>query len=324
MIRPAAVIVLAAGAGTRMKSTTPKVLHSACGRTLLGHVVAAAEETQPENLVIVVRHERERVAQHATDLAPHAVIADQDDIPGTGRAVWCGLDALPADLEGPVLVTAADTPLLTGQVLADLLDVHGRGGNAVTVLTAKVEDPYGYGRIVRDQAGIIQSVVEHKDATEAQLAIDEINTSIYVFDAQFLRSVLGGLGTDNAQGEMYLTDVVAEAYKQKLPIGSFIGDAEDVEGVNDRVQLAALTKILNTRYLEQAMRDGTTVIDPDSTWVEAGVTFGPDSIIYPGSYLAAGTSIGAGATVGPHVHLSNVQVSDGARVAFTELSDTTI
>lgn len=319
MSRPAAVIVLAAGAGTRMKSETPKVLHSVCGRTLLGHVLKAAEATDPENTVVVVRHERDRVAAHVAEVAPDAIIADQDEIPGTGRAVWCGLDQLPADLEGPVIVTAADTPLLTGEALTNLMKAHS--GNTVTVLTTIVPDPYGYGRIVRDDKGVISSVVEHKDATEDQLAITEINTSIYVFEASFLRSVLGGLGTDNAQGEMYLTDVVAAAYQAGEPIGAYVGDPNDVEGVNDRIQLAALTKIMNRRLLEAAMAAGTTVIDPDSTWVDATVTFEPDSTILPASYLRGTTHISAHATVGPCVQLTNVVVEQGGEVSFANLVD---
>lgn len=316
MVNPAAVIILAAGAGTRMKSSTPKVLHTACGTSLLGHVIDAASHTNPDNLVVVVRHERERVAAHALELAPGAIIADQDEIPGTGRAVWCGLAELPEDLEGPVLVTAADTPLLTGELLENLTRTHATDGNTVTVLTATADDPYGYGRIVRDENGIISSVVEHKDATEDQLAITEINTSIYVFDAGFLRKVLSTLGTDNAQGEMYLTDVVEAAYRAGERIGSVPGTTEEVSGVNDRLQLAELTAVLNRRYLEAAMRDGVTVIDPNSTWVEKGVTFDPDCVIYPGTYLAGTTHVSTGAHVGPHVRLTDVHVDERQDVAF--------
>ncbi|MGO1401788.1 MAG: NTP transferase domain-containing protein [Flaviflexus sp.] len=319
--RPTA-IVLAAGAGTRMKSETPKVLHEVAGRSLVGHVLHATSALDPEDLVVVVRHERERVASHVTALAPNAIIADQDDVPGTGRAVWCAMEALPVDLEGPVLVTVADTPLLDGDTLLALLAEHE--GNTVTVLTTRVPDPHGYGRIVRDQDGNISSIVEHKDALPEQLLIDEINASMYIFDAAFLRDSLGSLGTDNAQGEMYLTDVVEAAYKQGLPVGSFIGDSMTVEGVNDRVQLSVLAAEKNRRLLVKAMRAGTTVVDPGSTWIDVDVAFEPDSRVLPGSYLTGTTTVAKGAVVGPHVRLHNVTVGPDASVAFADLSDTTI
>lgn len=322
MTRRPTVIVLAAGAGTRMKSQTPKVLHDVCGRSLVGHVLHAASSLDPERLVVVVRHERDLVASHISQIAPDAIIADQDEIPGTGRAVWCGLQALPEDLDGPVLVTAADTPLLDGDTLTALMAAHE--GHDITVLTTRVPDPYGYGRIIRDENGIISSVVEHRDATPEQLEIDEINSSIYVFDAALLRSMLAGLGTDNAQGEMYLTDVIAQAYAQGVPIGSHRGDPLCVEGVNDRVQLAALRTIMNRRLLEAAMRAGTTVEDPGSTWVEVGVTFEPDSLIRPGSYLTGTTSVASGASVGPHVFLDSVEVGPGVDVAFAHHSHTSL
>lgn len=316
------VIVLAAGAGTRMKSTTPKVLHDVCGRSLVGHVLHAASAVEPERLVVVVRHQRDLVAAHITDVAPHAIIADQDEIPGTGRAVWCGLQALPDDLEGPVIVTAADTPLLDGDTLVALLAAHE--GNDITVLTTLLPDATGYGRVIRDENGIISSIVEHRDATEEQLAIREINSSMYVFDAALLRSMLGGLDTDNAQGEMYLTDVISNGYKQGLKVGSYIGDPLCVEGVNDRVQLAALTAIMNRRLLEKAMRAGTTVEDPSSTWVEVGVTFEQDTLVRPGSYLTGTTSLASGAAVGPHVYLDSVTVGPGVDAAFGSYSHTSL
>ena len=321
MPRPT-VIVLAAGAGTRMKSATPKVLHDVCGRSLVGHVLHAASAVDPDRLVVVVRHERDLVAAHISAIAPHAIIADQDEVPGTGRAVWCGLQALPEDLEGPVLVTAADTPLLDGDTLVALMAAHT--GNDITVLTTHVPDPTGYGRIVRDGNGIISSIVEHRDATPEQLEIDEINSSMYVFDAAILRSMLGGLGTDNAQGEMYLTDVISGGYAQGLRIGSYIGDPLCVEGVNDRVQLANLRAIMNRRLLEDAMRAGTTVEDPASTWVEVGVTFEPDSLVRPGSYLTGTTSIATGAAIGPHVYLDSVEVGPGVDVSFARHAHTSL
>lgn len=305
-----------------MRSTTPKVLHNVSGRSLLGHVLHAASAVEPERLCVVVRHQRDLVAGHVAEIAPHAIIADQDEIPGTGRAVWCGLQALPDDLEGPVIVTAADTPLLDGDTLVALLESHS--GNDITVLTTLLPDASGYGRVVRDENGFVSSIVEHRDADEEQLKIKEINSAMYVFDAALLRSMLDGLDTDNAQGEMYLTDVISNAYKQGLKVGSYIGDPLCVEGVNDRVQLAALTAIMNRRLLEKAMRAGTTVEDPSSTWIEVGVTFEQDTLVRPGSYLTGTTSLATGAAVGPHVHLDSVKVGPGVDVALARHQHTTL
>lgn len=318
---PASVIVLAAGAGTRMKSKTPKVLHEMCGRSLLGHVLHAARATNPARLAVVVRHERDLVAAHALEVDPEVIIADQDEVPGTGRAVWCALEAL-GEIDGPVLVTAADTPLLTEQIYADLFAAHE--GNAVTILTARVDDATGYGRICRDEKGTPCAIVEHKDATEEQRKITEINTSIYVFDAKVLREGLAGVDTDNAQGEMYLTDVIEYAYSSGLPVGSREAPALSVEGVNDKVQLARLAGEMNRRLLEDAMRAGATIVDPAATWTEVGVSFAPDCLILPGSYLAGTTSIAAGATVGPFVRLTDCEVEAGAEIAFADLAYETI
>ena len=182
--RLAAVIVLAAGEGTRMKSATPKVLHRIAGRTLVGHAIAAAREAQPEHLAVVVRHERDLVAAHVAEVDPKAVIADQDDVKGTGRAVQCALDVLPADLGGTVLVTYGDVPLLAGATLHALVDHHSASGSAVTVITANLANPTGYGRILRGADDSVEGIVEHKDATPEQRAITEINSGIYAFDAQ--------------------------------------------------------------------------------------------------------------------------------------------
>ncbi|WP_084125620.1 bifunctional UDP-N-acetylglucosamine diphosphorylase/glucosamine-1-phosphate N-acetyltransferase GlmU [Demequina sp. NBRC 110054] len=332
--RPAAVMILAAGAGTRMKSATPKVLHSISGRTLLSHAIVAAHELEPQRTVVVVRHEREAVASHVAEVSPDALVADQDDVPGTGRAVWCGMSALDATavaaavaggdadrahldarVEGAIVVTSGDVPLVTGDLLGTLVDAHADAGNAVTLLTAKVPDPTGYGRIVRDAGGDVTAIVEHRDATDAQRAIDEVNAGIYVFDSTVLRDALSRLGRDNSQGEMYLTDVIALAREAGGRVGALIApDAQDVEGVNDRVQLAKAGAALNRRIVEGWMRAGVTVTDPATTWIDADVTLGVDATILPGVQLHGDTIIGAGATVGPDSTLTSVTVGEGATV----------
>ena len=292
------VIILAAGQGTRMKSATPKVLHEMCGRSLLGHAIAAARGLEPERIVAVVRHERDKVAAHVLECDPDIIIADQDEIPGTGRAVWCGLQALPAEAHGTCVVMAGDVPLLDTPTLCDLAD--SRGEAALSVLTTVLEDATGYGRIVRDETGAVQAIVEHKDATEAQLAIREVNTSTYAFDIDFLRSALENLDTDNSQGEMYLTDVLETAYKQGAGTRAMvIEDSWLVEGCNDLVQLAILRSEMNRRICEKLMRAGVSIHDPATTSVDVTVTAEPDAHIFPGAILRGNTHIAARALVGP-------------------------
>lgn len=316
---PTAVVVLAAGEGTRMRSSTPKVLHRIGGRSLVGHAMAAARSLHPEHLVIVVRHERDRVAAHVAELDPDAVIADQDEIKGTGRAVACGLEALAGSLAGPltgtVVVTYGDVPLLTGATLTDLLARHVASGDAVTVLTAEVPDPTGYGRVLRDADGSVAGIVEHKDADAAQRAVREINSGIYAFDAEVLTDALGRIGTDNSQGEMYLTDVLAIARADGRGVGAVLtDDVWQVEGVNDRVQLATLGRVLNERILTHWMRAGVTVIDPATTWVDVTVGLDQDVTLLPGVQLHGSTEIAGGATIGPDTTLTDSVVATGAQV----------
>jgi len=317
--RLAAVIVLAAGEGTRMKSATPKVLHRIAGRTLVGHAIAAAREAQPEHLAVVVRHERDLVATHVAEVDPKAVIADQDDVKGTGRAVQCALDVLPADLEGTVLVTYGDVPLLAGSTLHALVDHHSASGSAVTVITANLANPTGYGRILRGADDSVEGIVEHKDATPEQLAITEINSGIYAFDAQVLRDALEHVTTDNSQGEKYLTDVLAIARSAGRRVAAhLIDDLWQTEGVNDRVQLARLGKELNRRITEKWMREGVTIVDPDTTWVDADVAIGRDATILPGTQLLGATTIGADAVIGPDSTLEDTEVGERATISRTE------
>ena len=307
---PAAVIVLAAGAGTRMKSATPKVLHEMCGRSLLGHAIHAARGLNPEHVSVVVRHQRDRVAAHALEVDGGLIIADQDEIKGTGRAVWCGLEALPADLEGPIVVMAGDTPLLNTETLAGLVD--NLGENAVTVLTTNVPDATGYGRILRDESGAICGVVEHADASDAQREIREINTSTYAFDAAFLRENLGKLGAANAQGEMYLTDIVELASASGAGVGDLVlEDSWLVEGCNDLAQLATLRGEMNRRIVHDWMVSGVSVIDPATTYIDVDVEIEHDCKILPGTALHGHTRLASGAIVGPG-ELTDTTVEEGA------------
>ncbi|MHB1473138.1 MAG: bifunctional UDP-N-acetylglucosamine diphosphorylase/glucosamine-1-phosphate N-acetyltransferase GlmU [Dermatophilaceae bacterium] len=316
--RPAAVVVLAAGEGTRMKSATPKVLHAIGGRTLLGHAIAAARGVDPQHLAIVVRHGRDLVAAHIAALDADAVIADQDEVMGTGRATECALDALPADLEGTVLVTYGDVPLLAAETLHGLLEAHASSGSAATVITATLPDPTGYGRILRAADGSVAAIVEQKDATDAQLEITEINSGLYAFDAVVLRKALAQVGTDNAQGEKYLTDVLAIARAEGLLVSAhLVEDLWQTEGVNDRVQLSRLGAELNRRIVEAWMRAGVTIVDPATTWIDADVTLGRDVTIHPQTQIHGASTIGDDVVLGPDTTLTDVEIGNGASVIRT-------
>jgi bifunctional UDP-N-acetylglucosamine pyrophosphorylase/glucosamine-1-phosphate N-acetyltransferase len=300
-----------------MRSATPKVLHRIGGRSLLGHALAAARGVQPERLVVVVRHGRDQVAAEVVALDDQALVADQDDVPGTGRAVQCALDALPG-LSGTVLVTYGDVPLLETAALRDVLAGHARSGAAVTVVTSVVDDPTGYGRVLRDADGSVAGIVEHKDADEGQRSVREINSGIYAFDADLLRSALDRVTRDNTQGEMYLTDVVAVARADgRLVAGHVLADVWQTEGVNDRAQLARLGAELNRRVLAGWMRDGVTIVDPATTWIDVDTELARDVTVLPGTQLLGATVVGEGATVGPDTTLTDVEVGARASVVRT-------
>ena len=316
MSRPAAVIVLAAGQGTRMKSALPKVVHPLSGLSMIGHALRAAHGLDPQYLVAVVRHQRDVVAAEIERVLPSAIIADQDEIPGTGRAVQCGLEALDQAVEpvsGTIVVTYGDVPMLSTETLKDLVDAHIEQANVVTVLTSRVDDPTGYGRIIRDAGGRVTAIVEQRDATEEQALINEINAGIYAFDADYLRESLVNVGTNNDQGEVYLTDVLAAA----APAGKRAGAMElldewQAQGCNDRVQLAELGAEFNRRICEKHMREGVSIIAPDSTWIGVDVEIGNDTIIWPGTVLRGATVIGSECEIGPSATLDTAIVGNRA------------
>ncbi len=309
---PLAVIVLAAGQGTRMRSAVPKVLHGFAGRSLLGHVLAAAAPLEAGATLVVVGHARDAVAAHLAEIAPAAEPVVQDQQRGTGHAVRLALQALPPDATGTVLVLPGDTPLLTPATVRALLAAHA--GAAATILTSVVADAAGYGRVLRGPDGEVQQVVEHHDATEQQRAVREIATGLYAFDCALLRAAVAGLPTDNAQAEEYLPDVIAILVKAGHRVAACTAPAAETAGVNDRVQLAAAHRSYNTRLLEAHMLAGVTVIDPATTWVDAGVVLAPDVTLLPATDLHGGTEIAAGAVVGPQVTLTDTVVGERARI----------
>ncbi|WP_433161643.1 bifunctional UDP-N-acetylglucosamine diphosphorylase/glucosamine-1-phosphate N-acetyltransferase GlmU [Kribbella sp. CA-247076] len=323
--RPAAVVIMAAGLGTRMKSATPKVLHEIGGRSLVGHAVVAARVLAPQHLVVVVGNGRELVETHLREVDPAVKTAVQEQQLGTGDAVRAGLTAVPEDFDGSVVVTSGDVPLLAAATLQELVAEHDKQGNAVTVLTARVPDPTGYGRIIPGEDGTVAGIVEHKDATPEQRQIDEINAGIYVFDAATLRDGLSRITTDNAQGELYLTDVLAIAKRDGKRVGAYVtDDAMQTEGVNDRVQLAALRAELNRRTLDRLMRAGVTIVDPNTTWVDQTVQLARDVTLLPNTQLHGATVVDEGATIGPDTTLTDVRVGAGATIIRAHGSDSEI
>ncbi len=318
----AAAIVLAAGNGARMYSAIPKVLHLVAGRPLVEHAVRAVAGLAPEHLVVVIGHGRDAVDAHlrTVEAALGREVRAAVQVPqlGTGHAVCAALDVLPAGLAGTVLVSYGDVPLLDTGTLAELSAEHHHATHAATALSAVVADPTGYGRVLRDPSGAVTGIVEHRDATPAQRAITEINSGVYAFDAVVLRDALGRLGTANSQGEQYLTDVLGLIRASGQPVGALpCTDPWLVAGVNDRVQLAAVSAELNRRLLEHWMRAGVTVIDPASVWLDADVQLAPDVVLHPGVQLHTGTMIGAGAAIGPDSTLSGCTIGAGATVVRT-------
>ncbi len=324
-----AILVLAAGAGTRMASDIPKVLHAIAGRSMLAHTLHAGAAAAPKHLVVVLGADRDRVEPAVTELAEALDrpidVAIQHQQLGTGHAVRCGLAALPEDFGGTVVVVSADTPLLDAETLADLLATHTAYRAAVTVLTTTLADPTGYGRVLRIKNHEVTAIVEHADATASQKEIYEVNSGVYAFDIVALRAALTRLGSDNAQQELYLPDVIGIARADGQVVHArHVDDSALVAGVNNRVQLAQLGAELNRRIVVSHQLAGVTVIDPATTWIDVEVSIGRDTVIAPGTQLLGGTRIGARCTVGPETTLTDVHVGDGASVIRTHGSSSSI
>ena len=324
-----AVIVLAAGAGTRMKSDIPKMLHTLAGRSMLSHTLHAIAKVSPRHLVVVVGKDRDRVSAAVGSLADELGItidvAVQEQQLGTGHAVGCGLAAIPADFSGTVMVTASDVPLLDADTLAGLIAAHGAESAAATLLTTTLPDPTGYGRILRTQDGEVTSIVEQADASPSQRAIREVNAAVYAFDAGALRWALTQLSSDNAQSELYLTDAIEILRRDHQRVrAQHVDDSALVAGVNDRVQLADLHRELNRRIVAAAQRSGVTVVDPATTWIDVDVTIGRDTVVHPGTQLLGTTRIGAHCQIGPDTTLTGVVVGDRATVIRTQGSSSSI
>ena len=312
--QPAAVIVLAAGAGTRMKSTKPKVLHEVLGLTLLDHVLHAASDLNSKKTLVIVGHGRDQVKEHLAKAHPAVVTAVQDEQNGTGHAVKIALDAL-GELAGPVLVLAGDTPLLTTSDLQLTLDALA--GKSAAVLTAHLADATGYGRIVRNASDGLEKIVEHRDATDSELLLTEVNSGVYAFDAKLLRESLAKLTTNNSQGEQYLTDVLGILRSEGHEVSAVATSEENILGVNDRRQLADAGAILRTRINNEWMMAGVTMVDPNSVWIDRTAVLESDVTILPNVSITGASTIRGGATIGPDCSLHDTVADHCATVNRT-------
>lgn len=313
-----AVVVLAAGAGTRMKSGTPKVMHRVLGLTLVEHVLRASRAVSPQLIACVIGHGRELVEPHVLAVEPDARVVIQHEQNGTGHAMRIALEALPELTAGNLMVLAGDSPLITGDTLAQLTQVHSQSAAAVTVLTSRTPSPQGYGRIVRAVDGTVSAIVEQADASPEIAAINEVNSGVYLFNITSLRQHLAALTSSNAQGEEYLTDVIAAAVAAGEVVTAHIGDHTETLGINDRVQLAYAVHVMRERINTAHMLAGVTIVDPATTWIEPDVKISIDAVIEPGSHLAGHTTIAANAVIGPHTTLVDCEVGQLAHVRRTE------
>ncbi len=305
-------MVLAAGEGKRLKSKVPKVLHRAAGRPLLGHVLATLEELELDQ-TIVVSSTRPEIAEAFADVGVTFVV--QDPPKGTGDALRVALEAADA-ADGHIIVVPGDTPLLSTTTLRSLWDAHLGSSAAATVLTAVASDPAGYGRIIRDENGGVARIVEHRDASDEELQVDEVNGGVYIFELPGLGDLLRKLDTENAQGEYYLTEVISLLRSSDEMVQAVVADESEVAGVNSRAQLAQVTALLHRRTARHWLEEGVTIVDPSVTYIDATVTIEPDATILPFTFLEGSTTISTGAEIGPQARVIDSEVGSNARVGF--------
>jgi len=330
---PVYAIVLAAGEGTRMRSQRPKPLHLICGRPMVLHVIHSLKSVQPSRTVVVVGFEADRVRQRISTLAPawaHVGYANQPVQRGTGDAVRAGLAVLDNDLSdehddtSTIVVLPGDTPLLRRETIDDLVTHHESQGLAATVLVSEMEDPTGYGRVVRAKDGRVTQIVEHRDASPEVRAIKEVNTSIYAFRRDLLGPALRRISPQNAQAEYYLTDVIAVLSAMGHRVGAISAPALETQGVNDRWQLAQAEGELRSRTNRHWLLNGVTMLDPQQTFIDTDVDIGQDVTLYPGTILQGRTTIGSGCDIGPNTRLVDCTVGDNCRIDTAVAHESTI
>ncbi|WP_127588078.1 bifunctional UDP-N-acetylglucosamine diphosphorylase/glucosamine-1-phosphate N-acetyltransferase GlmU [Paenibacillus koleovorans] len=314
-------IVLAAGQGKRMKSKLYKVMHPVCGKPLVGHVVDVLDEVNADRKVVIVGHGAETVKAYLGDRAEYAMQAEQL---GTGHAAMQA-EALLEGEDGIALITTGDTPLISADSLGAMIRQHIESGASASVLTAMVDQPFGYGRIVRNADGLVTAIVEQKDCTPEQQWIREINTGIGCFDKHKLFQALKQLKNDNAQREYLLTDVFGILAEQgDKVLGYCTADATEGMGINDRVQLSEAERVMRGRINRRHMLNGVTIIDPSNTYIEKEVQIGADTVVYPGTFLRGVTVIGEDCMIGPHADMTNTVVRNGTTVQHSVLTDATV
>jgi bifunctional UDP-N-acetylglucosamine pyrophosphorylase/glucosamine-1-phosphate N-acetyltransferase len=300
-------VILAAGQGTRMKSKLYKVLHPVCGKPMVQHVVDQITKLHIEEIITVIGHGADLVKSQLGEQS-HYVFQEQQL--GTAHAVVQAKDLLEGK-EGITLVVCGDTPLIKAETMESLFKHHEEQSAKATILTASIENPTGYGRIIRDENGHVEKIVEHKDATEAERKINEINTGTYCFDNQALFNALSNVSNDNVQGEYYLPDVIEILKKQGDTVTAFQTDEfEETLGVNDRVALAEAERIMKNRTNEQHMRNGVTIVDPSNTYIGSDVVIGQDTVLLPGTILKGNTTIGSECMIGPFSEIEDCEVGD--------------
>ncbi len=307
-------LVLAAGKGTRMKSECPKVLHRVCGRPMVWHVIDAVQRAGISGIWAIVGYKADLVREEIGGLTAISGLVEQEKQLGTGHAVRTALEAISEKSE-LTLIVYGDTPLLRPGTLQKLVEHHVDCGNALSILTARLEDPKAYGRILRNENGNIVGIVEQKDATEEQRRIKEINTGIYCVNTQWLDDAVKDISNDNAQGEFYLTDIVGLIHDRRGKVGGFlVDDVTEIEGVNDRIDLAFAQKIMEKRIYEKMMKNGVTIYHPESLYLEVGVSIEKDSVVYPNCSFVGDVNIGRNCVIGAGAFLKNVRIDDNARV----------
>ncbi len=293
-----AAIILAAGKSTRMKSDLPKVLHEVCGRPMLSFVLNACRLAGADRLLVVIGHGREQVRESFQD-ADDLTWVEQNEQRGTGHAVLCCRNALKG-FSGHVLVVAGDMPLVRRETISNLLESREQSGDSLMLATTILDDPTGYGRIVRDAESRIVAIVEHRDCSEEQLRIHEVNPSYYCFDAAWMWKALEKVQPAESKGEHYVTDTVRILREMSRPVSAIACvPAEDATGINSRLDLAAVGRLMQDRIQLGLMNDGVTIVDPDNTWIDAEASVGKDTILYPFTYIGTGARIGAGCRIGP-------------------------
>lgn len=309
-------VILAAGQGTRMKSKLPKVVHKVMGKCMVEHAITAAKEAGADEICVVVGHGADIVK---SEIKSEVTFVTQDKQLGTGHAVKCAREFI--GREGETLILFGDTPLITGETLKRLVEMHKFTGNAITVLSAKTADPTGYGRIIRDIDGGFVKSVEHKDATEEERLCDEVNSGMYVFNSAELYDALDKITNDNAQGEYYLPDTLMIIKDKGLSVDAMVvEDATEIEGVNSRVQLAHAEKVMKKRINEKWMTLGVTIIDPETTYIEPSVVIENDVVIYPNTFFVGNTIVQTDSVIGPFCYIKDTIIEAGSEIeAFNEI-----